>query len=181
MCGVHFRKPISLFGDVGTLRTSVLISRTNYRLAQDTTVPKLIACSKVSHPINALCYPQYWAHMPLPPTYNARDWIYMEFIAHLPESTKAVYTGILVLVIRWTLMAILLPCQQDIDSPELVFVLFQHAICKRSIPTFIRTNCGTQFTYRLRIWVCSHIGWSIDRALPSNCRPMARPSCRIWP
>jgi hypothetical protein len=52
---------------------------------------------------------------------------------------------------------IYLPCQKDIDSPELAWLVFEHVICKRGVPDNIVTDRGTQFTSRFWTRVCSHL------------------------
>jgi hypothetical protein len=81
----------------------------------------------------------------------------MDFITDLPESTNSVLTGIAVIVDRLTKMAIYLPCQMDIDSPELALMIFEHAICKDGVPDNSITGCGMQFTCRFWTRVCSHL------------------------
>jgi len=70
----------------------------------------------------------------------------MDFVTDLPESMALGSTGILVIVDRLTKMAIYSLCRNDIDSPELARLFFEHVICKRGVPDNIVTDRGTQFT-----------------------------------
>ena len=54
-------------------------------------------------------------------------------------------------------MAIYLPCTEDINSPELGRMFFEHMICKHGVPDNIVTDCWKEFTSRLRNQVCSHL------------------------
>ena len=72
----------------------------------------------------------------------------MDFVMDLPESTASGYPGILVIVDGLTKMAIYLPCREDIDSPELAQIFFEHVICKCGVPDNIVTDCGKEFTSR---------------------------------
>ena len=87
----------------------------------------------------------------------------MDFVTDLPESTASGYTGIAVIVDRFTKCAIYLPCRKDIDSPELARLFFEHVICKHGIPDYVITDRGIQFTSRFWTRVCSHI--SVDYRL----------------
>jgi hypothetical protein len=93
----------------------------------------------------------------------------MDFVTDLPESTASGFTGILVVVDRLTKMAIYLPCQKDIDSPELARMFFEHVICKHGVPENNITDRGTQFTIRFCTRVCSHM--SIDHRLSTAFHP----------
>ena len=70
----------------------------------------------------------------------------MDFVTDLPVSMPSGFTGILVVVDRLTKMAVYLPCQKAIDSPELARMIFEHVACKHGVPDNIITDRGTQFT-----------------------------------
>jgi hypothetical protein len=93
----------------------------------------------------------------------------MDFVTDLPESTASGYTGILVVVDRFTKMAVYLPCRKEIDSPELARLFFEHVICKHGVPDNIVTDRGTQFTSRFWNRVSSHM--SIDHRLSTAFHP----------
>jgi len=93
----------------------------------------------------------------------------MDLVTDLPESTASGYTGILVIVVRLTTMSIYLPCRNDIDSPELARMLFEHVICKRGIPENITTDHGKMFISRFWDRVCSH--HSINHRLSTAFHP----------
>jgi transposase InsO family protein len=93
----------------------------------------------------------------------------MDFVTGLPESTASGYTGILIIVDRLTKMAINLPCQKDIDTPELARLFFEHINCKRGVPDDIVTDHGTQFTSQFWTRVCTHL--STDHPLSTAFHP----------
>jgi hypothetical protein len=57
--------------------------------------------------------------MPLPPQSRPWEGGTIDVVTDLPESTASGYTGIWVIVVRLTTMAIYLPCRRDINIPEL--------------------------------------------------------------
>ena len=166
---------ISLFhdhpesGHFGALRTAELLSRDFYWLGLDTTVRKYIAGCKVCHRTKAPLHARYGANMLLPLLYNPWDRITMDFITDLQESTKSGYTGILVIVDRLTKLAIYLLCRQDINSPELPHMFFEHMMCKHGVPNDIVTDRGTQFTSRFLTQACSNM--NIDHQLSTAFHP----------
>jgi len=84
--------------------------------------------------------------MPLPSP--SQPWIgfTMDFIIDLPESTAFGYTGILVVVDRFTKMATYPQCRKDIDSPELTRRFFEHVIFNCGLPVNLVTDLGKEFS-----------------------------------
>ena len=156
-------KVISLFhdnpqsGHFGALRTAELISRDFYWPVLDAAIRKFIAGCEICHRIKALRHAHHGVNMPLPPPLHPWQGITMDFVTDLPESTNSGFTGIAVIVDRLTNMVIYLPCREDIDSPELSRMFFEHVICKHGVPDNIITDRGTQFTSRVWTRVCSHL------------------------
>jgi len=66
-------------------------------------------------------------------------------------------------------MAIYLPCRNDIDLPELAWMILEQVICKRGVPDNIVTDCGKAFTSWFCNRVCSHL--SINHRLLSAVHP----------
>jgi len=157
------------FGLFRALRTAELESIDFYCLGLDTTVRKYVAGSEVCQWIKAERHTRSGANMPLPASFHPGDGLTMDFVTDLPQSIKSGYTGILVIVDRLTKMAIYLPRWNNIDSPELARMFFEHVICKHSVPINIMSECGTQFTSGFWIWVCSHM--SIDHRLSTAFHP----------
>jgi len=93
----------------------------------------------------------------------------MDFVTALSESTASGYTGILVIVDRFTKLAIYLPCRIYINSPELTQMFFKHVICKRGVPDNIVTNHRKEFTSRFCERVISHL--SINHRLSTVFHP----------
>jgi len=107
--------------------------------------------------------------MPLETPSRPWEGVTMAFVTDLPESTALGYSGILVIVDKLTKMVIDLPCQKDINSPELARLFFEQVICKRPIPDNIFTDCSTQFTSRIWTRVYSHL--STDHRLSTAFHP----------
>ena len=101
----------------------------------------------------------------------SRPWegLTMDFVTNLPESMASGYTGIAIIVNRFTKCTIYLPCRKDIDSPELARLFFEHVICKHGVPDHVITDRGTQFTSRFWMRVCSHL--SVDHRLSTAFHP----------
>lgn len=99
----------------------------------------------------------------------------MDFVTDLPPSQaetdagSEAYTCILVVVDRFTKMAIYLPCRKDIDSPELARLFFENVICQHGVPEYIISDRGTQFTSRFWARTCSHM--TIDHRLSTAFHP----------
>jgi len=150
LCG----KVISLFhddpesGHFGALRTTELVSRDFYWPVMDSHVGKYVSGCEICHRIKAPRHARHGINMPLEIPSWPWEGVTMDFFTDLPESMASGYTGILIIVDRLTKMAIYLPCQKDINSPELARLFFEHVICKRGVPDNIVTNHGTLFTSR---------------------------------
>ena len=98
----------------------------------------------------------------------------MDFVTDLPAAKGGeldAYTCILVIVDRFTKMAIYLPCRKDIDSPELARLFFEHVICMHGVPDYIITDRGTQFTSKFWTRVCSHM--TINHRLSTAFHPQS--------
>jgi len=166
---------ISLFhdnpesGHFGALKTPELASRDFYWPAMDSHVRRCVSGCEVCHRIKAPRHARYGINMPLKTPSRPWEGVRMDFVTDLPESTASGYSGILVIVVRLTKMAIDLPCWKDIDSPELDRLFFEHVFCKRDIPDNIVTDRGTHFTSRFWSWVCSH--FSNDHGLSTAFHP----------
>jgi hypothetical protein len=76
----------------------------------------------------------------------------MDFVTDLPESTTSGYTDILVVVDRLTNIVIYLLYHKEVDSPELVRMLFEEVIYKHGVPSNIVVNRGSQFMSRSHRW-----------------------------
>jgi hypothetical protein len=139
-------KVINLFhdnlesGHFGALKTTELVSRDFYWPAMDSYVRKYVSGCKVCHRIKASRHARYGVNMPLEMLSRPLEGVTMHLYTDLPESTAFGYTGIVVIMDRLTKMAIYLPCQKDIDSPELARLFFEHIICKLGVPDNIVTD-----------------------------------------
>jgi hypothetical protein len=130
---------------------------------------KYVSGWEVCHRINAPRHARHGINMPLEASSRPWEGVMMDFVTDLPESTRSGYTGILIIVDRLTKMAIYLPCQKDIDLPELARLFFEHVICKRGVADNIVTDRSTQFTSRLWTRVPSHL--STDHRLSTAFHP----------
>ena len=168
-------KVISLFhdnpesGHFGALKTTELVSRDFYWPAMDSCVRKYVSSCEVCHRINAPRHARYAINMPLDAPSRPWEGVTMEFVTDLPESTASSYTGILVILVRLTKMAIYLPYRKDINWPELARLFVEHVICKRGIQDNIVTDRGTQFNSRFWTQVCYHL--STDHQLSTAFYP----------
>jgi len=132
---------ISLFhnnpesGHCRALWTAEHVSRDFYSLELDTTVQKYVARCKVCHRITAPRHTRYAANLPLPPLYNPRHIVTMDFVTDRWESTKWRYTRILVIVNWFTKIAIYLHYREDINLPEFPRMFFRH-VCFSSMYVF---------------------------------------------
>jgi len=156
-------KVISLFhnipesGHFGALETTELVSREFYWPAMDTRVRKYVSGCEVCHRIKAPRHARHGINMPLEIPSRRWEGVTQDFVTDLPQSTASGYTRILVIVDRLTKMAIYLLRRKHFDSPELARLLFEHVICKGSVPDNIVTDRGTQFRSQFRTRVCSHL------------------------
>jgi len=123
----------------------------------DSRVRKYVSSCEGCHRIKAPRHARHGINMPLETPSWPWEGVKMNFVTDLPESTASGYTGILVIMDQLTKMAIYLPCRKDIDSPELVWLFFEHIICKRGVLDNIVTDRGTQFTSWFWTRVCSHL------------------------
>jgi len=168
-------KVISLFhhnpesGHFGALKTAELASRDFYWPTLDATVRKYIAGCELCHRIKAPRHARHRVNMPFVPPSWPWEGRTMDFVTDSPESTASEYTGILVIVDRLTKMVIYLPCRQDIDSPELARLFFEHVLCKHGVPHNIITDRGKESTSRFWTRVCSHM--STDHRLSTAFHP----------
>jgi len=169
------RKVISLFhdnpesGHFGPLKNTELVSRDSHWPVMDSLVRKYVSRCEVCHRIKAPRHARHGINMPLEIPSRPWEGVTMDFVTDLPESTASGYTGILVIVDRLTKMAIYLPCRNDIDSPELARLIFEHIIGMRGVPGNIVTDRGTQFTSQFWTRVCSHL--STDHRLSTAFHP----------
>jgi len=169
-------KVISLFhdnpesGHFGALKTAELVSRDIHWPAMDATIQKYVACCELCHRIKAPRHTHHGLNMSLPSPSRPWEGVTLNFVTDLPESTASGYTGgILVIVDRLTKMATYLPCQKDMNSPELARMFFEHVICKQGVPENIVTDCGKEFTSQFWERVCSHL--SINHPLSIAFHP----------
>ena len=144
-------------GHFGPLRTAELVSRDFYWPAMDATVRKYVAGCEVCHRIKAPRHARHGVNMPLLTAYRPWEGDTKDSVTDLPEATASGFTGIRVVFDQFTKMAIYLPCQKDIDSPELTRMFFEHVICNHGVTDNIIMDCGTQFTSRFWTCVCSHM------------------------
>jgi transposase InsO family protein len=72
----------------------------------------------------------------------------MDFIVDLPPSTRngRVYDSILVIVDRFTKMAIYIPCNKTCTAEELADIFYEEIICKYGVPQGIVSDRGSVFT-----------------------------------
>jgi hypothetical protein len=135
----------------------------------DWHVRKYVSGFKVFHRIKAPRHARHGINMPLEIPSWPWEGVTMDFITDLPGSTASGNTGILVIVDQLTKMAMYLPCQKDIDSPELARLFFEHVICKGGIRDNIFTHHGTQCISQFWARVCSHL--STDHRLSTAFHP----------
>ena len=147
-------------GHFGSTRTLELAARDFFWHGMDGSARKYVAGCRVCHRVKAPRHAKYGTNMPIEPPSRPWEGLTMDFVTDLPESTASGYTGIAVIVDRFTKCGIYLPCRKDIDSPELVRLFFEEVICKHGMPDHVITDRGTQFTSRFWTRVCSHL--SVD-------------------
>ena len=128
-----------------------------------------VARCQVCHRVKAPRHSKYVTNMPIEIPSRPWEGLTMEFVSDLPESTASEYTGIALIVDRFTNCAISLPCRKDIDSPELARLVFEHVICKHSIPHSVITNRDMQFTSHFWTQVCCHL--SVNHRFSSAFHP----------
>lgn len=80
----------------------------------------------------------------------------MDFITGLPPSkrNKYVYDSILVVVDRYTKMAIYLPTSITINAAELAELFIEHIVCRFGTPKGIVSDRGSVFTSAFWSEVC---------------------------
>src|SRR5690349_8364126 len=135
----------------------------------ESSITKYISACEVCSCIKAPRHAKYGANMAIEAPTRPWEGVTMDFVTDLPESTTSAYTSILVVVDRFTKMAIYIPCKKDIDSPELARLFFERVICQYGIPDHIITDRGSTFTSRLWTRVCSHM--SMDHRLSTSFHP----------
>lgn len=143
-------------GHFGAHSTGELVSRAINWAVLDAAIRTFIAGWQVCHKINAPRHPLNAVNMPLLPPLHTWEGITIDFVTELARSTKSSFSGIAVIVDQTTKIVIYVRCQQDIDSPELACMLWEHMICKHGVPDNIITDCGTQFKSRFWTRVCCH-------------------------
>ena len=170
---IHHDAPES--GHFGIARTAELVSRNFYWPGLEPMVRRYVLGCDVCARIKAPRHRHHGRNMPIPPATRPWEGVTMDFVTDLPPSSaesdaqSEAYTCILVIVDRFTKMAIYLPCRKDIDSPELARLFFEHVICQHGVPEHIITDRGTQFTARFWSRVCSHM--SINHRLSTAFHP----------
>jgi hypothetical protein len=82
----------------------------------------------------------------------------MDFIKQLPP--LAGYIAILVIVCQHSKQAVFIPCHNNIDTPELVWLFVLHVFLKHRVLEHITCNRGPEFI--------SHFFWTLGAALKIN-------------
>ena len=156
-------------GHFRALKTAELVRRDFYCPGMESEIRNYVAGCELCHRIKAPRHARYELNMPLSSPSRPWEGLSMDFITNLRESTASGYTGILVIVDRLTKIVIYLPCREDIDSPELARMFFEHVICKQGVPDNITTDRVKEFTSRFWDRVCSHL--SINHRLSTAFHP----------
>jgi RNase H-like domain found in reverse transcriptase/Reverse transcriptase (RNA-dependent DNA polymerase)/Integrase zinc binding domain/Chromo (CHRromatin Organisation MOdifier) domain/Integrase core domain len=137
-----------LAGHFGVEKTLDLLQRKFYwpKMAKD--VRKYIQTCDVCQRVKTKRHRPYGELQPLPRPKNPWKEITMDFITDLPPSSRggAVYNSILVVVDRFTKMALYIPVNKTITSAELADILTENIICKYGKPNGIVTDRGSVFT-----------------------------------
>ena len=156
-------------GHFGALKTAELVSRDIHWPGMDSEIRKYVAGCELCHRIKALRHAQYGLNMTLPPPSLPWEGITTDIITDSPESIASGYTKILVIIDRLTEVATSLPCRNNIDSPELAPMFFEHVICKHGVPDIITTDRDKEFTSRFWDRGCYHL--SINHRLSTAFHP----------
>jgi len=156
-------------GHFGAFKTTELVSRDFYWPAMDLHIWKYVSGCEVCPWINAPRYARHGINLPLQSPSWPWEGVTMDYDTNLPDSIALGYTMILVIVDWLSKMAIYSLCGNDIDTPELARLFFEHVICKHGVLDNIVTDRGTQFTSRFWRWVCSHL--STDHGLSTSIHP----------
>jgi hypothetical protein len=95
----------------------------------------------------------------------------MDFVTGLPPSGRRgqAYDAILVVVDRYTKMALYLPCRKSIDSAGLADLFIDKVIAKHGVPLSLVSDRGTVFTAHFWSSICHHA--KIKRRLSTAFHP----------
>jgi transposase InsO family protein len=165
----HHDDPLA--GHFGFRRTMELIQRKYYwpRLAED--VKDYVRTCSICPRVKSARHKPYGALQPLPVPKGPWTDLTMDFITGLPPSGRKgqAYDAILVVVDRFTKMAIYVAVRKTIDSVELASALMAHVISKHGVPESIVSDRGTVFTSGFWRAYCDHA--QIKRRLSTSFHP----------
>ena len=92
----------------------------------------------------------------------------MDFITGLPKINRVgrVYDAILVIVDRFTKMALYIPCTKELKAHELADIFFEQVVRRFGTPAGIVSDRGTIFTgdYWSEVCACSKITRNLSNA-----------------
>jgi len=143
-------------GHFGAARTQELIGRSyhwnNFEQSIRSYVRTCAICQRAKAPRH-MPYGQL-ASLPIPD--NVWEELSMDFVTGLPPSkcNECVYNAILVIVDRYSKMALYIPAKKSWDARDLADAFFQNVICRFGTPKGVVSDRGSVFTSAFWTEVC---------------------------
>ena len=152
-------------------RTQELIGRKYYWPSMSDDVRMYFASCMTCARVKATRHKPYGELELLPVPKGPWEDLTMDFVTGLPPSGRRgqAYDAILVVVDRYTKMALYLPCRKSIDSADLADLFIDKVIAKHGVLLLLVSGRGTVFTARFWSSVCHHA--KIKRRLSTAFHP----------
>jgi RNase H-like domain found in reverse transcriptase/Reverse transcriptase (RNA-dependent DNA polymerase)/Integrase zinc binding domain/Chromo (CHRromatin Organisation MOdifier) domain len=137
-----------LAGHFGRDRTKELIQRHYHWMGIDRHVEEYVKSCPECQFSHAKRHRPYGELVSLEPPSGPWEDLSMDFITDLPSSKKgdSVYNAILVIVDRFTKMALYIPTVKTVTSEILAELYMEHVVSKYGVPKSVVSDRGSQFT-----------------------------------
>jgi transposase InsO family protein len=158
-------------GHLGVEKTAAALRRRYYWERMKHDVREYVKTCEVCQRIRAPRHRPYGQLSSLPIPKCPWDSVTMDFIVGLPPSTRrgVVYDAILVIVDRYTKMALYIPTHSKCDAEELADLFADHVLNRYGRPTSIVSDRGSLFTSGFWSALCDHL--HIKRRLSTAYHP----------
>ena len=147
-------------GHFGRERTFELVSRKYWWKGMYKDIEDYVKSCDICQRIKAKRHRSYGNLQSLPHAEAKWKHLTMDFITGLPGSQDrhgTEFDAILVIVDRFTKMAVYIPCKKTIDAADLADLFIEKITSRFGNPAFIVSDRGTVFTSKFWSTVCYHL------------------------
>ena len=149
-------------GHFGHARTFELITRSYYWPKLRSFVERYVNSCETCNRNKPVRHAPFGELQSLPVPSQPWESISMDFIVKLPRSldpiSHASFDSIFVVVDRLTKMAYFIPCNEDMDAPEIAQLFLQNIFTQHGLPKSIISDRGSVFTSRFVRSLCQLAG-----------------------